>query len=139
MENYLEMKRRHEKEVNSFPMMFAFNNEQFKEGMEKLGLKENETDKIYSIGGGGYIRRSDSKSLSELMNKHDREFDEAVKESDDFIFEMFDYELSNHEYCVTYDVSDTLRALGFTHEEVKANSRLSEGLKKAIKNQKTDW
>ena len=46
---YLELKQRQQKEVNDFPFGFAFSNQQFKEMMEKFGLKETDTDKIYSI------------------------------------------------------------------------------------------
>ena len=52
---------------------------------------------------------------------------------DGFIFDMFVYELANHEYCITYDLEDTLDALGLTPEEVNADKRLSHGLNKAIK------
>jgi hypothetical protein len=54
---------------------------------------------------------------------------------DGFIFQMFNYELSNHEYCISGDVSNTLEALGFTFDEVNADKRLLHGLKKAIKAQ----
>lgn len=36
---YVQMKERHQKEVNEFPMMWAFNNDQFAQGMKKLGLQ----------------------------------------------------------------------------------------------------
>ena len=54
---------------------------------------------------------------------------------DGFIYQMFDYELSNHEYIVSGDVSNTLDALGLTHDEVNSDKRLLHGLKKAIKAQ----
>jgi len=38
MNSYLELKEKHQKEVNEFPMFFAFNDKQFKEGMKKFGL-----------------------------------------------------------------------------------------------------
>ena len=44
---------------------------------------------------------------------------------------MFLSELANHEYCITYDLEDTLNALGFTIEEINADKRLLHGLKKA--------
>ena len=46
---YLKLKEKHQKEVNDFPFGFAFSNQQFKEMIEKFGLKEKDTDKIYSI------------------------------------------------------------------------------------------
>lgn len=35
---YQEMRNRQQAEVNAFPMFFAFNKQQFAEGMRKLGL-----------------------------------------------------------------------------------------------------
>ena len=42
-ETYVQMKERHQKEVNEFPMMWAFNNDQFAQGMKKLaGVEEGD-------------------------------------------------------------------------------------------------
>ena len=89
---YLEMKQAHQKEVNNFPVFFAFSKDQFKEGIERLGLTENDTDKIYSIGGGGYIRKADSKAFNDLFDKQDKELNKAIENDTDgtgFIFDMF--------------------------------------------------
>lgn len=131
MNKYKELKNKHQETINNFPMMFAFSKKQFAEGMEKLGLKETDTDQIYSIGYGGYMKKTDSKKFHELINKHDSEMKEAVNQDIDgtgFIFDMFYYELGNHEYCYTRDISDTLNALGYTIEEVKADKKLLKGL-----------
>ena len=45
---------------------------------------------------------------------------------------MFIYELANHEYCITYDLEETLNALGLSVEEINADERLLHGLNKAI-------
>ena len=47
--SYLELKRKHQSELSKFPLFFAFNESQFEDGMNKLGLKPNETDKINRI------------------------------------------------------------------------------------------
>ena len=49
--SYMELKHRQQREVDAFPIGFAFSKEQFDEQMIKLGLKPTDTDKIYSIGG----------------------------------------------------------------------------------------
>ena len=48
------------------------------------------------------------------------------------IKDMFLYELGNHEYCITYDLEDTLDAVGLTVDEINADKRLLCGLKKAL-------
>lgn len=133
---YLELKRKHEQERNEFPFMFAFDDKQFKEGMEKLGLTEADTDKIYSIGAGGYIRKEDSKVLSEMVERHKKEMQDAINADENghgFIFDMFDYELANHEYCITWDIEPTLDALGLTNDEVMANEKMKHALELARK------
>lgn len=140
MNKYSELKNKHEKEVNAFPMFFAFSQKQFEEGMAKFGLKPDETDKIYKLGStGGFYLRSDSKKLVEMFTRHERELKEAIaadETGDGFIYDMFNYELGNHEYCITWDLEPTLDCLGLTLEEVKADARLYHGLSKAIRNNK---
>ena len=51
---YQEMRNRQQAEVNAFPMFFAFNKQQFAEGMRKLGLSLSDTRQVCSIFGGGY-------------------------------------------------------------------------------------
>ena len=136
MNTYEEMKNRQQKEFDAFPMGAAFSNKQFEEMMQKWGLTVNDTDKICSIGGGCYIRKTDIESFLALINKTAAELKNAItadRTGDGFIFDMFVYELANHEYCITYDLDDTLDALGLTIEEIKADKRLHYGLNKAIK------
>lgn len=57
---------------------------------------------------------------------------EADKTGEDFIYQMFLYELDNHEYGYTGDTEDTLDALGYTAEEVLGNPRLKRGIEKAV-------
>lgn len=52
MNAYQEMQDRQQKEFNSFPCFFAFGQEQFDEGMKKLGLKPGDTKLIYRAPAG---------------------------------------------------------------------------------------
>lgn len=133
---YVELKDKHQKEFNEFPMAFAFSNQQYTEGMEKLGLRQTDTDKVYSIGSGGFIRRSDSEAFGEMLARHQRDMDEAIEADETgegFVYQMFSYELANHEYGYTWELEDTLDALGLTEDEVNNNPKLLLGLKRAIK------
>lgn len=140
MSSYTEMKERHQIEVNAFPISFAFSNKQFEEGMKQLGLDPSETDKVYSLGGtGGFYRRTDAPALHEMFARHECERQEAMaadETGDGYIFEMFDYELANHEYSYTGDASDTLDALDLTYEQIAADPRLRHGFEKAKKHQR---
>lgn len=132
MESYFDMKARHEKEINEFPFGFAFSNEQFKEMMEKWGLTENDTDKILSIGMGGFIRKIDKEAMHDLFKRH-KEEKEKVLSNDKFLQEAIEYELGNHEYIITYDLEPTLSALGYSID-VLQDERFKNILEKAKKN-----
>ena len=127
METYIELKRKHAEELNSFEgIFFAFSNEQFKEGMEKIGLKAEDTKAIYSLGAGGYIRKERSKDFSDMFKRHAEERKTRKKE-EKYLFDSLVYELKNHEYCITLDTADALNALGYNKEDIEPKL-----LKKAI-------
>lgn len=135
MSEYYKLKEKYQNEVNAFPMFFAFDNNQFAEGMKKLGLEVTDTDKIYSISEGGYIRRTDNDALADLINRNEAAMNKAIAEDKTglgFIYDMFKYELDNHEYGYTYDVEETLNALNLTYDDVINDPHLSVGLKKAM-------
>ena len=139
---YLMLKEDHQKEVNAFPLKFAFSNEQFEKAMAEWGLTPNDTDKIYQFTGtGGFYLRTDAERLHEMFNRHEKEMQNAIaadRTGEGFIFDMFNYELSNHEYVITHDVQDALDALGIDIEEVEKEPRLAHGLELAKKRQFED-
>jgi hypothetical protein len=138
MNPYLELKEKHQKEVDVFPLGFAFSESQFNEMMAKWNLTPEDTDKIYSIGGGGYVRTCDADAMHEMFERHAKEREEAIrKNKDDYLYHMFNYELGNHEYTYTYDLTDTLDALGLTMEDINADARMVDALNRAIKYQES--
>ena len=122
--------------MNSFTLGSCISSQQYEEMMSKWGLTVNDTDKILSIGYGCYIRKSDEKEFDDLLARHKKERTDAIaadKTGKGYIYQMFYYELANHEYCITYDLEPTLDALGLTYEEVEKDARLKRGLEKARK------
>lgn len=140
MNKYIEMKNRHQEDVNNFPMFFAFGEKQFNEQMIKRNLDpKKDLDKILYIGAGGYILRSDEEKLDKMFARHKKEFSDAIKANEDgFIVDMFTYELANHEYCITGSISDTLGALGLSVEDVNNSEALRKGLAAAIEQNMAD-
>lgn len=131
---YQEMKQRQQEEFHAFPCFFAFSDAQFAEGMKKLGLKPTDTRKVCAGLGGMIYRKTDSPKLVEMMERFGREQDEAIAADatgEGFIYDMFEYELSNHEYTYTRSVSAAITACGFTAEQVMGDPRLKHGLEKA--------
>lgn len=136
MNAYAEMKARHQERVNALPIKFAFSMQQFREAMESWGLTENDTDKIYKLGGGGFYRREDSQLIFNTFEENEIEQKAAISNDLDgsgFIKDMFRYELANHEYCITYDLEPTLDALGLSADDVNASPALLNGLRLARK------
>lgn len=113
----------------------AKGSKQFDEMMGKWGLDpEKDLDKIYRIPGGGFIQKKDHKHFHEVLDRHNAEM-EAAKAADEdgtgFLYQMFKYELDNHEYGYTGDLEDTLDCLGLTWEELKASPVMLKALDKA--------
>lgn len=139
MNKYNTLREKQQKEVNEFPMFFAFSEKQFEEGMKSLGLEPGDVKKIYKLGNtGGFFRKSDSEALHAMFDRHNKEMEDSIaadETGEGFIFDMFNYELANHEYGYTRDPEPTLDALGMTMEEIKADSRLLHGWKMAVKRQ----
>lgn len=122
------LKAKHSEEMNAFEgIFFAFSNEQFDEGMVKVGLAASETDKIYKLMAGGFILKTRSKAFREMLDRHEAEM-KAFRKDQKNLLDALIYELKNHEYCITYDTADALRALGLERGEVDATL-----LKKACK------
>ena len=136
MNRYAELRQRQQTEFNALPLGFAFSGKQFQEMMAGWGLDpDRDTDKIYSIGYGGYVQKKDAEPLHQTRQRHDEELDAAIAEDktgDGFIREMFLYELNNHEYSYTGDTEEALDALGYTADEVLNDPRLKRGLEMAV-------
>ena len=130
MSKYSIFKRAKQQKVNEFPMMFAFSKEQLEEGKAKLGVTDNK--ELLSIGAGGFIRKSDKNEFDNLFIQLDKELSENLND-DEFLYDAFLYEIANHEYCYSCDLTDSLEVLGLTVEQVRADNRMNSILNKAIK------
>lgn len=98
---YPKWKQERQEALNKLPIKFAFGNKQFKEAMEELGLTENDTDKIFSVGAGGFMRKDDKQLFMDWLKSNDLE---ERKKDKAFFQSMIMYELGNHEYGYTYDL-----------------------------------
>lgn len=134
MNKYRELKSKHQIEVNAFPFGFAFNKDQYDIMMDKWGLKPTHRSQIIYMGGGSFVRKSDYNAMHEMFDRHEAER-KAAMQDDEYLYQMFDYELGNHEYGYTQDLTDTLEALGLTIDEINTDPRMANALKRAIAEQ----
>lgn len=132
-----ELQKKHQDEMNAFPMHFAFGDKQIREAFEKLGLDPTkDRDKVIGIGCGGFILKKEKPTFDEMLRKHKRERKEAIAADETgmgFIYEMFLSTLNDHEYSYTQDVNETLSVLGFTAEDILNDERLKRGLEAACR------
>lgn len=121
-------------EIISKYAFFAFSNQQFAEGFAKVKPLMAEGEKLTRLPGGGFIISSQADNLVQAWTDGDKLLQDAIDADttgDGIIFDMFKYELSNHEYGYTGDLTDTLEALGLTMEEINSKPALLNGLVKA--------
>ena len=135
MNQYAKLRQRQQQEFNALPLGFAFSQKQFDEMMGGWGLDpEKDLDKILRIPGGSFVQKKVADLFHQTMERHDADMAAAIEgdqTGEDFIYEMFLYELDNHEYGYTMDTEDTLDALGYTAAQVLGDPRLKRGLEKA--------
>lgn len=133
---YEEIRTKHQKIVDAFPIKFAFSEKQFNQSMKELGLTPKDTDKIVSTAGGGFIRKIDVEKYCDMWDKLRKEHNDLIKADktgEGYIKDMFVSELENHEYNYTHDLGETLDALELTREQIVNSATLSHGLELAIK------
>ena len=136
-ETYIEMNERHQREINALPLKFAFSNKQYDDILKAWNITPDEAKAgaLLSIGGGGYVRAEDKQLYTNTVERIYNETQTAIEEDktgEGFIYQMFLYELANHEFSYTLDTEETLMALGIEEEEIKNNSALRRGLCKAV-------
>lgn len=132
---YQEFKEKVQKETNNLPIYWAFGKEQTDKLMEKLNIKNDEEQKEKCFGiFGGLAFKKDKEMILNTFKRHNEELKENLKD-DEFLKSAFRYEMSNHEYIITYDITDTLNALNITLDEYHN----SERMKKLFKEAKEDY
>ena len=98
-QEYLDLKQRHQKEVEDFPIAYAFNGKQLKEAIEKLGATKQE---VTTLGYGTVIKKTDIPAFEELLEDQRHELKMAMQNKE-FAYEAFLYEMDNHEYAINWD------------------------------------
>lgn len=116
LQKYLEMKERHQRDVNNFPIAFAFSTSQLKEALEKIGAKSlDECCTIHNCG--DIIRKSDWEAYRKMAIDHAKELNDAMNDPE-FAKSAFRYEMDNHEYAINWDGdADVLGCFGWTPDD----------------------
>jgi hypothetical protein len=99
-QEYLDFKKRQQKEFEDFPIAYAFNDKQLEEALEKLGATKDECVSVF--GHGDIVKRENAKALIKLLERHTKELREKLKEDEEFAEAAFLYEMDNHEYAINF-------------------------------------
>jgi len=130
METYLQIKARHQAEVDAFPIGAAFSNEQLAEMMKKFGLPNDKTGyaQIVSLGYGCFIKRTDVPAWLEMGKRHDAEM-KAMRKNRKELVQALRYEFANHECQFNNDETQkkiVCDCVGLDYEEVMKDAWLKK-------------
>lgn len=107
-QEYLDLKKRHQKEFEEFPIAYAFNDKQLQEALEKLGATKEEVVSVF--GHGDIVRRTDAKALIALLERQDEETKQRLKDDPEFAEAAFLEEMDNHEYAINWSADEDVLA-----------------------------
>lgn len=130
---YRELKTKLEEKINSLPIKYAFSREQLDQLLKEWGV---DVTQIESMGYGAFIKTADKEMVKKAFDDIDAERKAAIAADETgmgFIYDMFLYELRNHEYAYTGDSEDTVDSLGLTYKEIEADARLKKGFEAACR------
>ncbi|HHD0847314.1 DUF7659 family protein [Staphylococcus capitis] len=108
MESYRELKQRHQQEFNALPIFFAFDEQQYQEGLKKVNAT-SETP-IVKLAGGCYVKQSDFSTIKRLLEQHKEEHSQNMMNSDTYTYNMLRVELVEREYASNRDLKQILNA-----------------------------
>ena len=133
METYIQIKARHQADINAFPIGAAFSKQQLADMLKKFDLPNNETGyaKIVSLGAGCFIRKSDIPAWREMTDRHKREMEE-FRSSRDRLISALRIEFTNRECQFMDDDEGVCAAVGLDWKEVQKNKELLKTYNKAF-------
>lgn len=113
---YLKLQEKHRKEIDEFPIAYAFDEKQLEEALTKLGAKKEEC--VSLMGYGDVMKKVDAPRFLEMLKRQNAEVKELLKNEKD-AEEAFLYEMDNHEYCINLSGDeDVLACFGISVDEL---------------------
>ena len=139
MNLYTKQKKAQQARINDFlhkHAFFAFDNDQFEEGLESMGLTKEDTGQLVRIQGGGFMLKEKEPEFKQMLKDFAEERQAALNDPDtgrQFAIDMFRTELNNYEYGYTGDPKEAFEALGYTMQEIKAEPSLLAAFNTAVR------
>lgn len=108
---YKEFKNLSNKKYNEIPVFFFFNKKQKIDALKKMGIKEKDLKEKVFLFQGGIILKSESHKIDEFYNWL-CECEKKTHQREDYLYQLFYYELFNHEVQITRDYDYFLEQIG---------------------------
>jgi hypothetical protein len=103
-DEYLELQKKHQKELEEFPIAYAFSDKQLEEALEKLGATREECVTVF--GHGDIVKRENAKALVDMLERHTKEVKQRLIDDVEFAKAAFLYEMDNHEYAINWSADE---------------------------------
>ena len=117
VQEYLEFKKAQEKEMNDFPIAYAFDKKQLDAALEQLGATIEEVVTVFNMG--DIVKKEDAPKYIAMLTRHTQELKDKIVEDKEFAAAAFRYEMDNHEYAINYDGDDdVLSCFGLKYDDL---------------------
>lgn len=114
---YLDLMKKHQKELTEFPIAYAFDEKQLQEALKKLGAKKEEC--VTVAGHGDIMKRTDVPAFYAMLKRQKEELYELLKD-EEAAEGAFLYEMDNHEYAINWDGdADVLACFNLTEKQLE--------------------
>ena len=129
---YLDLQKKHRKELSDFPIAYAFNKDQLKDALEKLGVKDK-TECVTVFGHGDIVTKENAPKLIKMLKRHTKEVQELLLSSEEVAEAAFLYEMDNHEYAINWSGDEDVLAAFSLDEDDLVEMNLERAYLKARK------
>ena len=114
---YLTLQAKQRKDLEEFPIAYAFSEEQLEQALAKLGAKKEECVTLLNCG--DVMKKADVPAFKEMMKRHREEIYELLKNEQD-AEEAFLYEMDNHEYAINWSGDeDVMACFNLTEQKLR--------------------
>lgn len=122
----------HRKELDAFPIVYAFSDKQLQEGLKQLGVDSvNECTTVF--GHGDIVRKEDAPKFIAMLERHSNAIKDLIISDEQVAEAAFRYEMDNHEYAINWDGDEEiLRCFGMDHDDLSKHG-LEDAYRRARK------
>lgn len=133
MKKYTTFKKQNEKPLQKFyskNVFWAFNNTQFEQGLLKFNIKKGDTNKLISIGAGGFMLKTAYTEYLKISKQRHKAIRKYMNNSKQIVDALY-YEMGNFECGYTGRYWESLKPFGLSLKDLENNKKLYKAYKTA--------